>query len=108
MDALKFSYTCLESISQDIKIDYDRLQKLISKLEKELEMKKKIQKPEDKRNILPRNKKSSELVEERRHCPKCNSMNLLTIGEYSDFTLLFIRDYARVGVDEYKENMQKM
>lgn len=80
---------------------------MISKLEKEFGMKKKIQKSEDKRNILPRNEKSSEFVEERRHCSKCNSMNLLTIGD-ADFTLLFRRDYAEVGVDEYKENMQKM
>ncbi len=81
---------------------------MISKLEKELGMKKKIQKPEDKRNILSRNEKSSELAEGKIHCPKCNSMNLLTIGEDTDFTLLFRRDYVGMSVDEYKENMQKM
>lgn len=70
-------------------------------------MKKKIQKPEDKRNILPRNEQSSELAEGKRHYLKCNSANLLTIGD-TDFTLLFRRDYAEVGVDECKENMQKM
>jgi len=42
-------------------------------------MKKKIQKSEDERNILPRNEKFSELTEGKRHCPKCNSVNLLIV-----------------------------
>ena len=89
MDVLKFSYICpVENISQDIEIDYVLFLILKSIYVTCYGMKKKIQKPEDKRNIIPRNEKSSELAEGKCHYPKCNSVNLLTIGDV-DFTLLF-------------------
>ena len=65
-------------------------------------MKKKIPKPEDERNILSRNEKSSELTEGRHRCPKCKSMNLLTVGEGVDSSLYCLDcDYAEgIGVDK--------
>lgn len=86
---MKFSYTYpVESISQDIEIDYVLFLILKSISVTCYGMKKKIQKSEDKRNIISRNEKSSELAEGKRHYLKYNSMNLLTIGDV-DFTLLF-------------------
>ncbi len=63
---------------------------------------KKIQKPEDERKILPRNEKSSELTEGKRHCQKCNSVNLLIVGEGTDSTLYCLDcDYSEgFGVDK--------
>ena len=64
-------------------------------------MKKRIQKPKDKRRIQPRNEKSIELTEGKRRCPKCKSTNLLAVGEGADSSLYCLDcNYAEgVGVD---------